>query len=110
MQAFVNGLLGTQLTMQMPFEDFLSTGVMRRQSLAGMCEPETLILEHVHDSVDAEDDGELAQAFAEAAELASDGEVWMVQLEPEDIEFVRQRLCRDHGMHLVAPPVPNLVA
>ena len=110
MQAFVNGFLGTQLTMEMPFEDFLSTGVMRRQSLASMCEPETLILDYVHDDVDTEDSDELAQAFAEAAELASDGEVWMVQMEPEDIEFVRRRLCRHHGMRLASAPVPNLVA
>ena len=110
MQAFVNGLLGTQLTMEMPFEDFLATGVMRRQSLASMCEPETLILDYVHDDVDTEDSDELAQAFAEAAELASGGEVWMVQMEPEDIEFVRQRLCRNHGMRLATAPLPNLVA
>ena len=110
MQALMNGPMNTQFTMQMPFEDFLGSGIMHRQSLAGMCEPEVLILDYVHDDVDPEEDGELAQAFAEAAELASDGQVWMVQLEPEDVEFVRRRLCREHGMRLAEPPLPNLVA
>ena len=110
MQALMNGPMNTQFSMQMPFEDFLASGVMHRQSLASMCEPETLILDYVHDDIDAEDEDELAQVFAVAAELASDGRVWMVQLEPEDVEFVRRRLCRDHGMRLAEPPLPNLVA
>ena len=110
MQAFFSGVQQTELTMVLPFEDFLSTGMMQRHSRAGMCAPETLILDYVHDGLDPDDGDELAQAFAEACELASDGDVWMVQLDDEDVEFVRNRLCRDHGFRLAAGPVPDLVA
>ena len=108
MQAMITGVLGTELEMHLPFEEFLASGVMRQQALAHMCEPETVILDNFRENVDTDDDGELAQAFAEACELASDGEVWMVELDRDDLEFVRRRLCGCNGLRLLpvlSPPM-----
>jgi len=78
--------------------------------LANMCEPPQLIMDFVPDDVDVDDDDTLKQTFAEACELASDGQVWMVQLDREDLEFVRHRLCGNHGFRLLESSIPPSVA
>jgi hypothetical protein len=110
MQALFNGLSRNPLAMDMPIGDFLATGVMRRQALANMCEPRQLVMDFVPEDMDVDDDDTLGQTFATACELASDGHVWMVALDREDLDFVRQRLHRDHGFRLLESPLIPIVA
>jgi hypothetical protein len=111
MHAQFDGANGAQLVLDIPFEDFLSTGPMFRQAQAAMCDPEDLIGDYVHEEAARYgDDDEIGQAFGEAAMLASDRAVHNVELDAADIAFVRQRFGRNRGFALVDRGIPPLVA
>jgi len=112
MHAQFTGANGAQLGLDIPFEDFLHSGVMRQQALVSMCEDgEGLIRDFVCEEAAAYgDDGEVGQAFGEAAMLASDQAVHNVELDETDVAFVRQRFGRNRGFALVERGIPPLVA
>lgn len=111
MRALVNGVNGAQPTLDMSFEDFLSTGPVFRQAQAAMCDPEDLICDFVQEDVARYgDDDEIADAFSHAAMLATDQAVRNVELDGDDIAYVRQRFGWQRGFALVDMGIPPLVA
>lgn len=91
MQAMFHSITGRELTVRQPFEDFLTSGHMLDLSARGACTPEALLLDHLPEIVDVADDEELAQAFAEACEHASDEVVHHVRLDRRDVRYIRRR-------------------
>ncbi len=92
-----------QFAMQMSFEDFLSSGVMRRQALLGMCEPEQIILDYVSPDMDLTSVHEIREGFAEACEQASNYALIDVELDTSDVLFIQRFL-------LPPDPIANVAA
>ena len=82
---------GRQLSLDIPLPDFLYSGVMVRQAKAAMCEPEDLLRDYVREDLAVYgDDEEVAQEFGEAVMLATDHAVTNVEIDREDLAYVRQ--------------------
>ena len=93
-------------TLTISFEDFLSSGVMRRQALVEMCRPEDLVLEHLRD-FDAGDPDEIRQAFGEACEQALGNRLSVIRLDDHDLRFVRRRFLNNRSLGFVSTePLP----
>jgi len=103
MQAKFQGINGVQLTLDIPLEDFLGSGVIYRQARAAMCESgEELLRDYVCESpAFYGDDEEMTQGFGEAVMLASGHAVQDVELDAADLLFVKQRVCGGAGLQLV---------
>lgn len=103
MQAKFQGINGVQLTLDIPLEDFLSSGVIYRQARAAMCESgEELLRDYVCESpAFYGDDDEMAQEFGEAVMMASGDAVHGVELDDVDVAFVKQHVCGGAGLQLV---------
>ena len=78
-----------QLELDIPFEDFLCSGVMRRQALLNMCEPADVISDYLSPGTDLDDPMELRESFAEACELATEHALSSVVFDENDILFIR---------------------
>lgn len=100
MKAYFNAPNHRQFELQIPFEDFLVSGIMRRQALLNMCEPADVITDYLSPSADLDDPMELRETFAEACELATDHALADVQLDDQDVLFIRAQF------HLSEPPPP----
>jgi len=98
--AAINGRGPVQL--ELSFEDFLYSGVMRRQAQVAMCRPDDLIVDHLP-AFDCGDVDEVREAFAEACEQASEYGVSKVQLDDRDVAYVRHRFLGPHRLRLVEP-------
>ena len=105
-QSVLNGTSACQ--MKLGFEDFLYSGLMRRQSKVAMCEPEDLIMDHLP-PFDWNDDEEVSEAFAEACEEASEYEVEKVRLDDLDLAFIRRHFARPERLRLVLPELTPAV-
>lgn len=92
-----------QLELNIPFEDFLCSGVMRRQALMSMCDPEQVICDYLDDGIDYDNPMEVRESFAEACALATDHELTNVSLDRNDIRFIRNQF----GPHSF-PPAPAM--
>lgn len=88
--------------LELSFEDFLYSGLMRRQAQVAMCTPDDLITDHLP-GFDCGDSTEVREAFAEACEQASDYVVSKVTLDDEDEQFVRQCFLGPDRLRLVDP-------
>ncbi len=88
--------------LQLSFEDFLYSGIMRRHSMVAMCEPEDLIMDHLP-PFEWGDDSEISGAFAEACEQAVEYEVEKVTLDDTDVEFIREHFSAQPGRVLFFP-------
>ncbi len=97
-QSVLNGASACQ--MKLGFEDFLYSGLMRRQSMVAMCEPEDLIMDHLP-HFDWGSDEEVAEAFAEACEEAVEYQVDKVSLDDNDLIFIRRHFARQDRFRLV---------
>ena len=86
--------------MKLGFEDFLYSGLVRRQSMVAMCEPEDLIMDHLP-SFDWGDDEEISEAFAEACEEAVEYQIDKVHMDNNDLEFIRRHFARPDRLRLV---------
>lgn len=108
MQAKFQGNNGVQLTLDIPLEDFLNSGVIYRQARAAMCDSgEDLLRDYVCESSAVYgDDEEMAQGFGEAVMLASGHAVHGVELDEADLLFARQRVCGGPGLQLVPGLLP----
>ncbi len=104
MKAFFQGPNRRQFALQTTFEDFLASGVMRRQALLNMCQPQDVIADYLSPSADLDDPMELRETFAEACELATEGAVSSVELDAADISFIHQLF----GNHLPPPSAQAL--
>lgn len=80
-----------QLELNIPFEDFLCSGVMHRRALINMCQPEQVICDYLSPSADLNDPMELRESFAEACELATDHELSDIELDARDVLFIRRK-------------------
>ncbi len=87
------------LQLELPFEDFLASGVMRRQAQVAMCSPDDLVYDHLP-AFDWDDD-EIREAFAEACEQASENAVSKVKLDDDDLLFVRRHFLGPDKMRLI---------
>ena len=106
-----NARNGAVLTLHLPLQDFLASRPMRRQALLNLCTPEALLNDHLREIDDPADDDELAQAFAEAAELASDETVTRVRQDRNDLRYVRRSLFHNSaGWQLLETPEPRTAA
>lgn len=102
---------GTVLNLHLPLQDFLASGQMRQQAMVNLCTTEALLMDHLPAVDDIHDDDELAQAFAEAAELASDETVTRVRLDRNDLRYVRRSLFHNFaGWQLLEAPEPRTAA
>ena len=108
MQAKFQGNNGVQLTLDIPLEDFLSSGVIYRQARAAMCDSgEGLLRDYVCESSAVYGDNEeMAQGFGEAVMKASGHAVQDVTLDDADLLFVRQRICGAAELQLVPCTFP----
>ena len=86
--------------MKLGFEDFLYSGLVRRQSMVAMCEPEDLIMDHLP-PFDWADDEEISEAFAEACEEAVEYQVDKVRMDGNDLAFIRRHFARPDRLRLV---------
>jgi len=98
-----SGNRGAQL--QLSFEDFLYSGCMRRQATTAMCEPEDVIYDHLP-TFDCGEPEEIREAFAEACEAGSDYTVDKVELDDQDLNFVRRRFIEGRMFRLVPGSMP----
>ena len=85
--------------MKLGFEDFLYSGLMRRQSKVAMCEPEDLIMDHLP-PFDWADDEEISEAFAEACEEAAEYQIDKVRMDGNDLVFIRRHFARPDRLRL----------
>ena len=88
--------------LELAFEDFLCSGVMRRQAQTAMCSPDDLIYDHLP-AFDCGDTEEVREAFAEACEGASDYTVEKVRLDDRDVAYVRRHFLGQGHLRLVEP-------
>ncbi len=95
MKAYFNAPNRRQFELQITFEDFLCSGVMRRQALLNMCEPEQVVLDYLSPSADLNDPMELRESFAEACELATDHELSDIRFDADDVRFIRHHFGYD---------------
>ena len=86
--------------MRLGFEDFLCSGLVRRQSMVAMCEPEDLIMDHLP-PFDWGSDEEVSEAFAEACEEAVEYRIDKVRLDDQDLAFIRRHFARLGRLRLV---------
>ena len=87
------------IQVRLGFEDFLYSGLMRRQSLVAMCEPEDLIMDHLP-PFDWGSDEEVSEAFSEACEEAVEYQVDKVQMDGNDLAFIRRHFARPDRLRM----------
>lgn len=92
MKARFETMNSRQLELNITFEDFLCSGVMRRQALQSMCEPEQVICDYLSPSADLNDPMELRETFAQACELATDHELSDIRFDTSDVLFIRRHI------------------
>jgi len=90
---------------QLSFQDFLYSGTMRSQAVSAMCEPEDLIYDHLP-GFDCSEPEEVREAFAEACEAGSGYAVDKVELDDNDLNFVRRRFLNERRFELVQGHMP----
>ena len=103
MKAHFNAPNSRHCELLIPFRDFLGSGIMRRQALLNLCEPEDLISDRLPLSADLEDPLELRETFAEACERATDYTLYGVEIEDSDVAFIR----RQFNLHTPPPPAAS---
>lgn len=91
MKAYFNAPNRRQFELRIPFEDFLTSGVMRQQALLNMCQPADVIADYLSPSADLDDPMELRETFAEACEMATDHALADVEFDDRDILFIRRQ-------------------
>ena len=91
--------------LELSFEDFLYSGVMRRQAQVAMCSPDDLIVDHLP-AFDCGDADEVREAFAEACEQASDCAVSGVKLDDDDLLFTRRHFIESRPFRLLIGDPP----
>jgi len=99
MYALASSRRGRNAQIDIAFEDFLSSGHMCNRAKAAMCSPDDLIVDYLP-TFDASDADEVREAFGEACEQAVDGEIDKVQLDEEDLRFVRQHFIEGRHFRL----------
>ncbi|MBT7912988.1 hypothetical protein HN588_03675 [Candidatus Bathyarchaeota archaeon] len=92
MQAQITGPNRCSLELHMGLDDFIASGQMAMLSKVNLCSPEELLIDHLPEGLDWDDDQEVETAFAQACEMATQVAVSRVRLDEQDICFIREEL------------------
>jgi hypothetical protein len=106
MRALVTSRQSRGMQLEMALEDFLDSGRMACRAKAAMCSPDDLILDYLP-AFDAGDADEVREAFGEACEQAVDGEIGKVQLDDDDVLFVREHFLNDRRFRITQGWLPE---
>lgn len=93
---------GRASQVDIPFEDFLSSGRLCGRAKAAMCSPDDLIVDYLP-AFDVSDADEMREAFGEACSQAVDGAIDKVRLDDDDLLFARQHFIEGRHFRLDTP-------
>lgn len=106
MHALISSGMRRNAQLDIPFEDFLSSGRMHSHARAAMCSPEELIVDYLP-PFDAGDPAEVREAFGEACYQAADGDVDKIEFDADDLRFIQDHFVRARQFRLVPSYLPD---